>query len=508
VEDSLLNSTLNSPNSTLQTPLSKLHSQRKVVYPLKRRLAICLLALALCASPARSEAVEVPANLSGDEVRALEDRLHALGYLAAEADSAYDADTRQALESFQQANGLIVTGRPDDDTRARLDGDAAISRQDYLRRFAQTYQDMEPLQNGNVNSQVQAMQQRLIEYGYFTGQSDGVFGDATQMAIQRFQMVNGLPVTGIADGMTLMRLMADVPISWQGYLSEMSCAAGDVGLNVYVLQRRLRAMGYFEGECTGSFGDLTQRAVAAFQTDNALEATGAADAGLWELIYSGAAVTRRRLDALAQGDTGVNVTQIQQQLNALGYYAQEASGSFDCLTETALRLFQMASGMPNTGLADNETIAALMSDAARPLADPAAQEMLAALMNQRGPELQGRIAAVAREMVGRDFPFGDDPLYPGFALVQYVCAAAGLPVTDPESLIRLASAPVSGAEDVQPGNIVALQTSINDNVTMLLAIGDGDGRLIYSTPEIGWVVMSYIDQMDSDSAYRWAESES
>lgn len=475
---------------------------------MKRFLAMLTLALVLLPSPALSETQEVTVNLSGDEVRALEARLNALGFLPTEADSAFDADTRQALESFQQANGLIVTGQPDDDTRAVLDSDAAVSRQDYLRRFAQTYQDMEPLQSGNVNSQVQAMQQRLIEYGYFTGQSDGVFGDATQMAVQRFQMVNGLPVTGVADGLTLMRLMADVPISWQGYLSEMSCASGDVGLNVYVLQKRLRAMGYFEGECTGSFGDLTQKAVAAFQADNALEATGSADAGLWELIYSGSAVSRRRLDVLAQGDTGVNVTQIQQQLNALGYYAQEASGSFDSTTETALRLFQMASGMPATGTADGDTIAALMSDAARPLSDPAAQEALNALMSQRDAGLQERIAAIARDMVGRDFSIQDDPLYPGFALVQYVCVAAGLPVTDPEALIRLASDPVLSADEVQPGNIVALQTSFNDNVTMRLTVGAGDGRVIYATSDIGWVVVSYIDQMDSDSVYRWAEAES
>lgn len=473
-----------------------------------RQFAAGALAALMLATPGLSETPEPAVNLSPDEVNALEEKLNALGYLSADPDGAFDAETRQALEGFQQANGLIVTGQPDGDTRAVLDGDTAISRQDYLRRFAQTYQNMEPLQSGNVNSQVQAMQQRLLEYGYFSGQSDGVFGDATQMAVQRFQMVNGLPVTGVADGLTLMRLMADVPISWQGYLSEMSCAAGDVGLNVYVLQKRLRAMGYFEGECTGSFGDLTQKAVAAFQSDNALEPTGSADAGLWELIYSGSAVTRRRLDVLAQGDTGVNVTQIQQQLNALGYYSQEASGSFDCLTETALRLFQIANGMPNTGSADGDTLAALMSDAARPLSDPAAQETLGALINQREPGAQERIAAIAQNMVGRDFQLQDDPLYPGFALVQYVCVAAGLPVTDPETLIRLADNPVLSADEVAPGNIVALQTASGDSVTMRLAIGAGGGRVIYATREIGWVVMSYIDQLDSENIYRWAETES
>ena len=443
---------------------------------IQRYIAAMLAALSL-AVPARAESVasEYLVNMSGEEIRALEERLHALGYLSAEADSVYDADTRQALEGLQQANGLIVTGQLDDDTRAVLEDGAVVSRQAYLQRFAQTYQDMEPLQTGSVSNQVQTMQQRLIEYGYFAGNSDGVFGDATQMAVQRFQMVNGLPVTGIADGMTMMRLMADVPISWQGYLSEMSCAQGDVGLNVYVLQKRLRVMGYFEGECTGSFGELTQKAVAAFQSDNGLEPTGSADASLWELIYSGSAVTRRRLDVLSLGDTGVNVTQIQQQLAALGYYAREASGSFDRATETALRL---------------------------------TQESFAALMNLRGADVQARIARAAQDLVGREFQIEDDPLYPGFALVQYVCVAAGLPVTAPETLIRRADDPVESADEIRPGNVVAFQTSASDSVTMLMTVGLGDGRVIYATPEIGWVVMSYIDQIDSDSVYRWAEAES
>ena len=481
---------------------------RRVVRSVRRmRFAAMMLAIIMLNMSAGAETVasEYLVNMSAEEVRALEDRLHDLGYLSPDPDNAYDADTRQALEGFQQANGLLVTGQLDDDTRAVLDSETAVTRQDYLRRFAQTYQEMEPIKNGDISSQVQAMQQRLGEYGYFAGSSDGVFGDATQMAVQRFQMVNGLPVTGVADGMTLMRLMADVPISWQGYLSEMSCTAGDVGLNVYVLQKRLKVMGYFEGECTGSFGDLTQKAVAAFQADNGLEATGSADAGLWELIYSGSAVTRRRLDVLSLGDTGVNVTQIQQQLNALGYDPREAGGNFDCATETALRLFQMASGLSATGVADAETLAALMSDAARPLSDPAAQENLASLMNNRDANLMNRIAELAKNLVGSAFSYEDDPLYPGFAFAQYVCVAAGLPVTAPETLMRLADDPVESSDEVQPGNIVAFQTSAGENVSMRLTVGAGEGRVIYATPDIGWVVVSYIDQIDSENVYRWAE---
>ena len=470
-----------------------------------RRIGAALAVLSLLAG-AGAEGVpsEYLVNLPPESVLRLETRLNALGYLSAQPDQAYDNDTRQALESFQQANGLPVTGQPDEATTARLEEETAISRQAFLQRFTQTYAEMAPMQSGDINNQVQAMQRLLAEYGYFNGSSDGVFGEATRRAVERFQMVNGLPVTGVADGSTLLRLMADVPISWQGFLSEMSCAAGDAGLNVYVLQNRLTAMGYYQGECTGSFGDLTREAVTAFQAENALEVTGVADASLWELIYSGTAVALRRSDVVQIGDTGDTVTQIQSRLQALGYLNREPDGRFDYATETAVRLFQMAHALSNSGRVGQESLGLLLSDAAQPMSAPAVLERFAALLSERGPEVQANIAAIAERMVGSAFALPDDALYPGFPLAQYVCVAAGLPITQPETLIRLAETPVESPSEVQAGNIVAFQTSDSDSVAMLLTIGAGEGRVIYATANVGWVVESYVSQIDSVSVYRWA----
>ena len=465
---------------------------------------IMAFALGFCAGQGLSEA---QISLPPEDIYGLEVRLNGLGYLTKEADQSWDDETQQALESFQQANGLSVTGQLDSATVAVLERGDGISRQDYLRGFIKSYQEMEPLKSGDIKNQVQTMQRKLLDYGYFNGNADGVFGDATRMAVERFQMVNGLPITGVADGMTLMRLMADVPITWQGYLSEMSCAAGDSGLNVYVLQKKLDEMGYFDGDCTGSFGDLTQQAVARFQADNGLEATGAADAALWGLIYSGSAVARRRSDVIQLGDTGENVAQIQRRLHDLGYLNQADDGNYGYATETAVRLFQMANELTSTGRVGSDTLSALLSDTARPLGDPAAQERFATLLTRRDASLQSRIGEIAVQLVGTEFNRPDDPLYPGFALVQYACVAAGLPVTAPEALIRLADDPVESADEVGLGNVLAFQTAGSDSVTMLLTIGAGEGRIVYATPEIGWVVMSYVNQIDSESVYCWAEGD-
>lgn len=475
---------------------------------LRRCLAILAAFAALAAGMAAGPCVaraELSADMTPEEITRMEEQLGALGFLSSEADGTFDADTQLALESFQQANGLEVSGQPDAATLDKLDGGEAVSRENYLRRFAAAYQEMEPLKNGDINNQVQVMQRKLSELGYFSGGADGVFGDATQAAVERFQLVNGLEVTGVADGMTLMRLMADVPITWQSFLSEMSTASGDSGLNVYVLQKKLSEMGYFQGDCTGNFSDLTLQAVMQFQANNGLEDTGVADANTWALIYSGSAVTRRRSDVIALGENGERVTRIQQRLSALGYFDGEADGSFDYCTETAVRLFQMSCGQPSTGEVDTDTLNRMMEDDARPVSDESVQETFNALLTGSDDSVRAAIAESAMRMLGAAFAAPDDGLYPGFALVQYVCASAGLPITQPELLIRMADVPVSAADEAEAGNVVALQAEEGDSVTMLLTIAAGDGRVIYATDQTGWVVMSYIEQLDSANVYRWAE---
>ena len=170
-----------------------------------------------------------------------------------------------------------------------------------------------------------------------------------------------------------------------------------------------------------------------------------------------------------------------------------------------MRLFQMANELPASGDGDADTLARLMSVEARTINDIAVQDAFTALMEGRSAAIQTVIADIASQMVGTRFETSDSELYPGFAFVQYVCVAAGLPVTQPEAVTRLADDPVEAASEVAAGNIVAFQSAGSDVVTMQLTIGAGDGRVIYVKPEIGYVVMSYIEQMGSENIYRWAE---
>ena len=468
---------------------------------IRRGLVIALLIALFPSSLAEPVDTGLLVDMTADEVLALEERLNALGYMSGEVDGAFDADTRSALESFQQANGLQVTGEADAETLERLDSAEALSRQGYLARFANAYAQMTPLEKGSTSNDVLSVQRKLKEYGYFPGDPDGVFAEGTQQAVESFQMVNGLPVTGVADGAVLMRLMADSPITWPAFLTEMSATEGDSGLNVYVLQKKLSQLGCFTGSCTGSFGDRTLEAVRAYQSSRGLTATGHADADTWAALYAEPADASD--GALKVGDFGDNIRRIQERLNELGFFDHEITGVFGYTTETAARLFQMAANLTPTGEIDAATLALLDGDDAVSMLDGIVQQRFQLTLDTADASAQAAVAQRAEELIGAAFGGGDDELYPGFAFVQYVCVAAGLPVTFPEDLIRMAGLQVESIAAVEPGDIVAFQSASADAVTIQLAVGAGDGRVIRTTPTGGWVVLSYMDDMEGATIYCW-----
>ncbi len=63
--------------------------------------------------------------------------------------------------------------------------------------------DYRTIKVGDKGNDVKLMQRRLAELGYYTGTVDGVFGNQTRRAVERFQYYQGLAVDGIAGKRTL-----------------------------------------------------------------------------------------------------------------------------------------------------------------------------------------------------------------------------------------------------------------------------------------------------------------
>lgn len=66
----------------------------------------------------------------------------------------------------------------------------------------------ETLQKGSKGEAVVRLQEKLIALDYLNGKADGDFGKGTAGAIEKFQSDEGLPVNGIADNETQIRLYA------------------------------------------------------------------------------------------------------------------------------------------------------------------------------------------------------------------------------------------------------------------------------------------------------------
>ncbi|MDD6049771.1 MAG: peptidoglycan-binding protein [Clostridiales bacterium] len=142
---------------------------------------------------------------------------------------------------------------------------------------------------------------------------------------------------------------------------------GANGEDVTRLQEKLTKLGYYDGEITGSYGDLTRAAVKAFQADFSLLQSGEADLETQEMIYAA------KWRPLRLGSVGEDVRQLQIRLTGLGYYTGKASGNYLPATQEAVALFQRSIGENGNGIADLDTLTLLYADDA-----PSYQEAAAA----------------------------------------------------------------------------------------------------------------------------------
>lgn len=137
------------------------------------------------------------------------------------------------------------------------------------------------LRVGDEGDDVALLQQALADTGFYGGSISGTFDAPTQAAMMAFEtvrfhsrirMTHLLDATGIADAQTLAAISAETggtldgiegPVryeDWDGFE-----AARDGSGSVYRLQVALKKLGFYKGELTGHFGNVTQDAVAAYQ---------------------------------------------------------------------------------------------------------------------------------------------------------------------------------------------------------------------------------------------------
>ena len=125
------------------------------------------------------------------------------------------------------------------------------------------------------------------------------------------------------------------------------------GDDVTDLQMRLRDLGYYDGEITGSYGAATLIAVKNLQADLGLDRSGIATRQLQEAIFSSDAPLSCSL-TLSEGFSGPVVQQLQEALAVLGLYTGPVDSVYDVEVAEAVSDFQRVYNYPANGEASPE----------------------------------------------------------------------------------------------------------------------------------------------------------
>jgi peptidoglycan hydrolase-like protein with peptidoglycan-binding domain len=191
---------------------------------------------------------------------------------------------------------------------------------------------------------------------------------------------------------------------------------GDSGADVTRLQDLLRNAGYFPIASTGYYGDVTEAAVEAFQRAKGLQVDGIAGDLTFKALQPAVstapnipvtsvtsvapvtpatpAVNTGFLSSdLGFGDSGANVTRLQDLLRRAGYFSSPSTGFYGAATRDAVLRFQRANQISADGFAGRSTLVALESAPAASNASSTASNTATPVSNVRPVNNTNPIAA-------------------------------------------------------------------------------------------------------------------
>lgn len=292
----------------------------------------------------------------------------------------------------QDGDDLSDDGEVPEQDPAEIPGeDGETVPVDMMEDAQDTAAEVRVLQYGMDGDDVLAVQTKLKELEYYTGNLSGRYREGTRAAVKKFQKEFDLDVTGVADARTQALLKATEyrPLQY-----------GSSGEQVKKLQTRLTELGYYKGKISGNYLEGSRYGIKLFQEKVGLPVTGIADPDTQEAIYQPGAPGRYDDEGavpqptptpqfenflvddnaseeqavmpdeavafprkLQYGDSGKAVKQLQQRITDLGYYTGPISGSFQGNTRNAIKKIQTQNAMENVnGVVDEATWNLIFND--------------------------------------------------------------------------------------------------------------------------------------------------
>jgi peptidoglycan hydrolase-like protein with peptidoglycan-binding domain len=149
---------------------------------------------------------------------------------------------------------------------------------------------------------------------------------------------------------------------------------GDSGQEVGEIQRCLQKLGYFSGQITNNFGDVTEASVIKFQQANGFTGNGVVGPRTQALLESRCQAKKPPAtptptptsNALGIGSKGPAVSKLQEDLRKLDYFSGVVDGDFGPGTEASVTRFQRDRGIqPINGKVGPKTQAAIQEELKR-----------------------------------------------------------------------------------------------------------------------------------------------
>ena len=201
-------------------------------------------------APASTGYTKLSVGSRGEDVRALQKRLKELGYPVGSIDGVFGSNTKLGVRYFQDAMGTNQDGVATSTLQQKLYATSAPEHVTYVE-----------LQKGASGVRVEKLQNRLRELGYLAQPVDGEFGSRTKDAVALFQKAAKLKTDGIAGVKTLKALYDKKAPECTEYIL---LKRGDTGPRVKDMQERLIQLGFLVKKANQKYDNDTIKAVEAF----------------------------------------------------------------------------------------------------------------------------------------------------------------------------------------------------------------------------------------------------
>jgi peptidoglycan hydrolase-like protein with peptidoglycan-binding domain len=344
---------------------------------------------------------------TGAEVEKLQAELKTYGYFRGNISGTFDADTTQAVLGYQLARSIVASadsagaGIFGPQTRSNLNAEiyartwsrsvVTVASTNSLASTTKTTTSSSAnvnsrfpvtLSRGDKGDRVKDLQVALTEAGYYECEINGIYNEAMEECVFKFQKASALRSSQDEEGAGLFGAQTRAKLvtvlaereknASQLVAAELPTATSapdDSGEAVQKLQAGLQRLGYYTGELSGDYNEATRLAVLQFQITAKLVAGEASlGAGFFgpKTKQAFESELKNRLVAQAElpenpewnrpvyvaytpvfsaqlelGDSGEAVRQLQEVLSKLEYFKGAVSGNYDAATEEAVLSFQM-----------------------------------------------------------------------------------------------------------------------------------------------------------------------